>query len=286
MSQQMSSTVSGTDRPARRQARSGWSPTMVVGTVLLTLILAGVVFAPFLTGFDPSAISRETLQAPSALHILGTDELGRDVLSRVFHGGRASLAVGILSGLIAIVIGVSLGLVAGLTGGLIDEALMRFTEVFQVLPRLLVAIVVVALLGGGQTTIILVIGLLSWPPTARIIRTQALSIRHEEFVSAAILSGATFGRLMIRHLLPNVLPFVIVSASMQIANAILSEAALSFLGLGDATHPSWGLMLQQSQSYLRQAWWMSAFPGMALALSIFGLNIMSDALGRKLQGSA
>lgn len=283
----MSHVMSDTARPTQRsKAGAGWSATVVFAVLSISLILFSVIFAPVVTGFDPGAIGPATLQAPNMAHLFGTDELGRDVLTRVLYGGRASLAVGVLSGLIAIVIGVTLGLLAGLTGGLVDEALMRFTEVFQVLPRLLVAIVVVALLGGGQITIILVIGLLSWPPTARIIRTQALAIRHEEFISAAILAGAGFARVMIRHLLPNVLPLVLVSASMQIASAILSEAALSFLGLGDATHPSWGLMLQQSQSYLRQAWWMSAFPGAALALSIFGLNIMSDVFGRKLPGSA
>jgi peptide/nickel transport system permease protein len=263
-----------------------WPISAKIGGALLALVLLGVVFAPLITSADPMALGAKPLVPPGQGGLLGSDDLGRDMLARVLYGGRISLLVGIVSAFIAVVLGLSIGIVAGFFGGAVDESLMRFTEMFQILPRLLVAIVVVTLLGGDVMNVIFVIGILSWPPTARIIRTQVLVIRHEEFIAAAILSGATYWRLISRHVLPNVLPFLLVSASIQVASAILSEAALSFLGLGDPSLPSWGQMLQQSQGYLRQAWWMSAFPGLALAITILGLNLLGDGLSSKLPGAA
>lgn len=256
-----------------------------LAALLLTVILISVSLAPQLSGFDPMQLSNDALAGPGGLHLLGTDNLGRDMFSRVLHGGRISILVGVSSAIIAVVLGLSVGLVAGFSGGLIDELLMRFTEIFQIVPKLLVAIVVVALVGGSMLNVILVLGILSWPPTARIIRSQVLVLRKEEFVSAAILSGATYLRILTRHLLPNIMPFLFVSASLQVATAILTEAALSFLGLGDPSSPSWGLMLQQSQSYLRQAWWMSVFPGSFLALTILSLNLLGDGLSSRLPGN-
>lgn len=263
-----------------------WPASARIGGALLAVVLTGVAFAPLITSADPMALGATPLLPPGQGGILGTDDLGRDMLARVLHGGRISLMVGIVSALIAVGLGLSIGIVAGFSGGAVDESLMRITEMFQILPRLLVAIVVVTLLGGTVMNVIFVIGILSWPPTARIIRAQVLMIRHEEFIAAAILSGATYWRLITRHVLPNVLPFLLVSASMQVASAILSEAALSFLGLGDPSYPSWGQMLQQSQGYLRQSWGMSAFPGIALAVTILGLNLLGDGLSSKLPGAA
>jgi peptide/nickel transport system permease protein len=183
--------------------------------------------------------------------------------------------------MIAVLVGTMIGTVAGYFGEGIDDLLMRFTEVFQIIPRFLLAIVVVALLGGGQGKIILIIGLLSWPGTARVIRSQLLVIRGEEFVSAATMSGASSARIIIRHILPNVLPFIIISASLQTAAGVLVESYLSFLGLGDPSQPSWGLLLQQAQLYLQQAWWMSAFPGTFLSMTILGLNLIGDGLASR-----
>lgn len=259
----------------------GISASLAVGIVLVAIPFLAAVLAPLLTGVDPLALSPQTLRPPSFAHPMGTDDLGRDVFARVLYGGRMSLTVGLFSAAITIFIGTSIGVVSGYFGGRTDEILMRMTEMFQIIPRFLLAIVVVALLGGGQFKIIFIIGILSWPGTARIIRAQLLVLRREEFVLAATMGGASPGRVIVRHVLPNVVPFIIISAALQTAGAILVESFLSFLGLGDPSRPSWGLLLQQAQLYLQQAWWMSAFPGFALSMTILGLNLMGDGLASK-----
>jgi peptide/nickel transport system permease protein len=259
----------------------GISASLAVGILLVAIPFLAAVLAPLLTGADPLALSPLTLRPPSFAHPMGTDDLGRDVFARVLYGGRMSLTVGLFSAAITICIGTSIGVISGYFGGRTDEMLMRMTEMFQIIPRFLLAIVVVALLGGGQFKIIFIIGILSWPGTARIIRSQLLVLRREEFVLAATMGGASPGRVIVRHVLPNVVPFIIISAALQTAGAILVESFLSFLGLGDPSRPSWGLLLQQAQLYLQQAWWMSAFPGMALSMTILGLNLMGDGLASK-----
>lgn len=255
-----------------------------VGLFLLGLIFASSVLAPWLTPWDPLELSSNVLLPPDSSHLFGTDDLGRDILSRALYAGRTTLILGGFAALVAVLIGVTVGLCAGFFSGVVDDILMRVTEVFQIVPKLLAAIVVVALIGGSTLNVILVLGLLSWPPVARVIRAQVLVIRQEEFISAAIMSGATYGRVIARHILPNVVPFLVVSACLQVASAILSESALSFLGLGDPGNPSWGLMLQQSQSFLRQAWWMSVFPGVMLAATVLGLNLLGDGVAALHQG--
>jgi peptide/nickel transport system permease protein len=253
----------------------------IIGIVLVTIPLLAALLAPYLTGADPMALSGQTLRTPSFAYPMGTDDLGRDVFARVLYGGRISLTVGVFSALIAITIGTAVGTIAGFFGGRVDDILMRVTEMFQIIPRFLLAIVVVALLGGGQAKIIIIIGLLSWVGTARVVRAQLLVLRGEEFVLAATMGGASSSRMILRHILPNVVPFIIVSGSLQTGGAILTESFLSFLGLGDPSHPSWGLLLQQAQLYLQQAWWMSTFPGLALSMTILGLNLMGDGLASK-----
>jgi peptide/nickel transport system permease protein len=253
----------------------------IAGLCLVAVPLLAALLAPLLTSADPLALSAATLRAPSFAHPMGTDDLGRDVFARVLYGGRISLTVGVFSALIAIVIGTAMGTISGYAGGRADEILMRVTEMFQIIPRFLLAIVVVALLGGGQVKIIVIIGVLSWVGTARVVRAQLLVLRGEEFVLAATMGGASPARVIVRHILPNVVPFIIVSGSLQTAGAILTESFLSFLGLGDPAHPSWGLLLQQAQLYLQQAWWMSTFPGIALSITILGLNLLGDGLSSK-----
>ena len=204
----------------------------------------------------------------------------RDVFARVLYGGRISLVIGLFSALLSVCFGMTIGMTAGFFGGAIDETLMRITEVFRILPKVLVAVVVVSLIGGGLGNEILVIGSLSWPATARVIRGRVQIIRGEEFIAAAAMSGATRARIVWRHVMPNVLAYFLVSTSLQIASAIMSELFLSFLGLGDPAHPSWGLLLQQGQLFLRQAWWMTTFPGIALALTVLGLNLLGDGFDR------
>jgi peptide/nickel transport system permease protein len=269
-------------RPApRRRWKLLANLSLSIGLVLVVIPSLTAILAPLLTHADPMALGPESLLPPSSVHFMGTDDLGRDEFARVLYGGRISLMVGLFSALIAVSVGTLIGTVAGFFGGGIDDLLMRFTEVFQIIPRFLLAIVVVALLGGGQGKIILIIGLLSWPGTARVIRSQLLVIRGEEFVSAATISGASSARIIIRHILPNVLPFIIISASLQTAAGVLVESYLSFLGLGDPSQPSWGLLLQQAQLYLQQAWWMSAFPGTFLSMTILGLNLIGDGLASR-----
>ncbi|MCC7106091.1 MAG: ABC transporter permease [Chloroflexi bacterium] len=269
---------------ARQRAPSplDLQPAALIGTFLLVVILLTAILAPFIVPFDPQSMSDATLRPPDSIFWMGTDDLGRDVFSRVVYGARVSLTIGLFSALIATLVGSCVGALAGYFGGLTDDLLMRLTELFQVIPRFLLAIVVVALLGAGQWKIILVIGLLSWPGTARIVRAQFLLLRRQEFVLAARVVGAEHRRVIVTHIIPNVLPFIIVSGSLQTASAILVESFLSFLGLGDPSEPSWGLLLQTAQLFLRRAWWMAAFPGIAIFLTILALNLAGDGLGELL----
>jgi peptide/nickel transport system permease protein len=250
----------------------------VVGAILVLIVGIGVVFAPLLTSADPLGLGPDRLLDPSWAHPFGTDDLGRDTFARVLYGGRASLVIGLFSAAISVVLGMTIGMLAGFFGGALDEVLMRITEAFQILPKLLVAVVVVAMIGSGLANEVLVIGLLSWPGTARVIRGRVQVIRHEEFIAAAEMSGASWLRVLVRHVAPNVMAFLLVSASLQVASAIMSESFLSFLGLGDPAHPSWGLLLQQGQLFLEEAWWLTTFPGIALAMTILGLNLLGDGL--------
>ena len=264
--------------PAWLRRVLGSSAAAIVGGVLVAIVVTGVLFAPLFTSTDPMALSAETLLEPSWAHPLGTDDLGRDNLARVLYGGRVSLLIGLFSAALSVILGMTIGMVAGFFGGVLDEVLMRITEAFQILPKLLVAVVVVSLIGSGLANEVLVIGLLSWPVTARVIRGRVQVIRHEEFIAAAEMSGASWLRVLTRHVAPNVFSFLLVSASLQVASAIMSESFLSFLGLGDPTHPSWGLLLQQGQLFLNDAWWLTTFPGIALAMTILGLNLLGDGL--------
>jgi peptide/nickel transport system permease protein len=275
---------SGAPANSKRRSRRRGLPanlSLSIGMVLVAIPCIASLLAPLLTSADPMALGVDILRPPSWAYPMGTDDLGRNEFARVLYGGRISLMVGLFSALIAVSVGTLVGTVAGYFGGRIDELLMRITEVFQIIPRFLLAIVVVALLGGGQVKIILIIGLLSWPGTARVIRSQLLVLRGEEFVLAATMSGASASRIIVRHILPNIVPFIIISGSLQTAAGVLVESYLSFLGLGDPSHPSWGLLLQQAQLYLQQAWWMSAFPGTFLSVTILGLNLMGDGLASR-----
>ena len=254
----------------------------LIGAVLTGVVVLGALAAPLLTGADPLALGQDILARPGLAHPMGTDDLGRDLFARVLYGGRVSLGVGLFSALLSVVFGVAVGLVAGYAGGLADEVLMRVTEVFQVMPKLLAAVVVVSLVGSSLTNEVLVIGLLSWPATARVIRGRVQVLRGQEFLHAARMGGASPLRILWRNLLPNVAAYVLVSTSLQIGSAIVSESFLSFLGLGDPGHPSWGLLLQQGQLFLQRAPWLTTLPGMALAMTVLGLNLLGDGLsGRR-----
>ena len=248
-------------------------------------VLAGVV-APS----DPFRASGPPLQPPSARHWLGTDDLGRDVFSGVVHGSRLSLLVGLVAALTSGLVGTLVGSVAGYFGRVADDTLMRLAELVQVVPRFFLALLVAALFGPSVGVITLLLGLTFWPSTARLLRAQILSLRRRDFVLAARALGVSEWRILAGHVLPNALPVVIVNTALQIGSAILVEAGLSFLGLGDRSVASWGNMLNSAQPLIRIAWWTSVFPGLAITLTVVAANLVGDglsaALDPRLHGSA
>lgn len=261
-------------RPARMQlnltAILGWG---LVGVALLIALLA-----PLLAPADPWDSLTSPFTPPGGEYPLGTDDLGRDLLSGVIYATRTSLIVGLSATFIATTIGMTLGAAAGFYGGLMDDFLMRFTEFFQVIPRFFLALIAVALFEPGLVTITIVLGLTSWTLTARLLRSQILAAREREYVIAARALGARNGRILWRHILPNTITPIIVHTSLMIGQFILIESSLAFLGLGDPNNISWGYMLQNAQPFLRLAWWMSFFPGLAVALTVLGFNLLGDNL--------
>jgi peptide/nickel transport system permease protein len=267
-------------RPARDFARRFASSRPAVAASLFLLIVTLLaVFAPWVAGYDPLVGGADALRPPlGAGHLLGTDHLGRDIWAQLVYGARVSLTVGALAAGAAVLIGVLVGAVSGFVGGWVDTGLMRFAEFFQTLPRFVLALIIVAIFGGGIERTIFVIAILSWPQAARVVRSSYMSLREAPFVDAARVGGMGPAAIIMREILPNVVAPVIVIASLDVATAILLEAGLGFFGLGDPNHPSWGTMLNQAQQYLRLAWWMSVFPGLAIALTVLSCNLLGDAL--------
>ena len=261
----------------RTWSRLARSHAAAFGLIVVAIAVIGGVVGPWLTG-SPSAMGPKVFCPPGLDCLLGTDDLGRDMLARVAKGARVSLLVGLTAAVVSVVVGVIIGALAGFAGGRTDEFFMRVAEAFQIVPQFFLAILVVALFGPSLTKIVLVIALLSWPSTARIIRAEFLKLRSQDFVAAARLAGASRMTLVFREILPNALPPVIVNASLQIAAAILTEANLSFLGLGDPDMVSWGQLLFSAQPFLNQAWWMALFPGLAILLATLGFNLLGDGL--------
>jgi len=250
----------------------------LLGLLAIAALLIVAVLAPALASRDPFRISSQAFLSPGGGAFLGTDNLGRDVWSGVLYGARVSLAVGCFAALTSTLIGIMVGGVAGFYGGKLDAILMRGTELFQTIPQFFLALVIIALAGPGLGKVILVIGILGWPLTARLVRAQFLSLKAREFVEAARALGVGDPRMIVRVILPNALPPVIVTASLEIAHAILLEAGLSFFGLGDPNFMSWGMMLNNAQGFLRRAWWMSVFPGTGIFIAVLGFNLFGDAL--------
>lgn len=251
----------------------------VIAMVFVGIVVLMAVAAPLVAGADPQAGSPNALQPPLTPGApLGTDHLGRDVWAQLVYGARVSLAVGGLAAASALAIGVVVGALAGFFGGVVDATLMRISELFQTLPRFVLALIIVALFGAGLLKLIAVIAILSWPHTARVVRASFLSLREAPFVDAARVGGMGSGAIIVREALPNVMAPIVVTGSLDVAAAILLEAGLGFFGLGDPNLVSWGGMLNQAQQYLRQAWWMSLFPGLAISLVVLAFNIMGDGL--------
>ncbi len=251
-----------------------------VGLIILFAIVAISLLAPLLFPRGPWAMGGRPFLPPMTdmRFPLGTDTTGRDILAGLVWGGRVSLLIGLVSTIVSVVIGVVIGAIAGYGGGHIDSALMRFTEIFQVVPSFALALVLVAVLQPSVGSIVAAIGVVSWPPVARLVRAEFLSLRSRDFVLAAKLQGQGALRIMFRQMLPNVASPIIVMASLMVATAILLESSLSFLGLGDPNQMSWGFMIGASRTVLRQAWWMATFPGLAIAITVLALNILGEAL--------
>jgi peptide/nickel transport system permease protein len=259
----------------RLKARPGSQAALV--TIAAAIALA--LLAPLVQISDPFAGSVASLLPPlSPGHPLGTDHLGRDMWSQLVHGARVSLTVGILAAASAVVIGTTIGAVAGYFGGWLDSTLMRLSEFFQTLPRFVLAIITIAFFGSGLVNLIAVIAVLSWPQTARLVRAGVLTLHSAAFVDAARVGGSSTTTIIVREILPNVVAPIVVTGSLDVAIAILLEAGLGFFGLSDPNLVSWGGMLNQAQDYLRQAWWMSVFPGLAISIVVLSFNVLGDAL--------
>jgi peptide/nickel transport system permease protein len=255
------------DRPAGR-----------LGLALTGVLAVAAILAPLLAPADPYAITGPSLAPPGGAHPLGTDALGRDLLSGLLFGARTSLGVAVAVGLIVLVIGGLVGGFSGYLGGRWDEALMRMTEFFQALPRFFLAILAIAVFGPGLDRLVIVLGLTSWTMLARVVRSEVLSLREREFILAARALGASNARIVLRELLPNALPAALALLGLIMGNVLLLEAGLGFLGLGDPNAITWGLLAGAAQPYLRLAWWLPFFPGVAILAAVLGLNLLGDAL--------
>jgi peptide/nickel transport system permease protein len=266
-----------------RRLRESWTRfcrnrLALAGLALLVLSVAMALAAQFVAPEGPFQMTGERLKPPSLEHLLGTDHLGRDVLAGVLYGARTSFAVGLLSVVMSLALGILVGALAGYYGGWVDDVLMRFTEVFQVIPRFFLALIIVAIFGANLWGIIFVIGVLNWAEIARLLRAEFLTLRERPFVTAARAYGARDLQIMLVEILPNASSTVIVAASLQVASAVLLEASLSFLGVGDPKVMSWGTMLNSAQQFLRYAWWTATFPGLAICLMTLGIALISDGL--------
>lgn len=250
----------------------------VVGLLVFGLPLVVVLLAPLLFQGDPRDPSAAAFLAPSLRHPMGTDDLGRDLLAALAHGGRASLLSGGLVALAATALAIVLGVVAALSGGMVDRVIVRLMDVSQIVPRFFLALLATAWLGPGWVTLAGILALTGWATLARQIRAEARSLRHAAFVEAALLLGASRASVAVRHLAPLMLPLALPHVPLILCSALLIEAGLCFLGAGDPNRLSWGLLVQTGQAHALRAWWLVLFPGMALALTSVGLTLL--ALGR------
>ena len=255
------------------------NPGGLIGLVLLVAVVAVALLAPLLAPVDPWEMVGAPFEPPFSPDLpLGSDTMGRDIASGLAHGARVSLAIGLSSTLAALLVGVVVGATAGWFGGLVDAGLMRVAELFQTIPGFILAVLLVATLGPSLSHEILAIAAISWPPLARLTRGEFLRLRNRDFVRAAACQGERPAALVLRHILPNAVAPIIVTGSLTVATAILIESALSFLGLGDPNLMSWGYMVGAARTVIRQAWWMSVFPGAAILVTVLAINLVGEAL--------
>lgn len=282
--QQTPASVTNIDLPVHKR-RSLWrrfsrSRVAVVGVVIISILLLAAGFANLVAPYNPDEINLNVrLQAPSASHLFGTDQLGRDVLSRAIYAGRVSLTVAIVAVMIIVTLGILVGSMAGFFGGILDTILMRFTDVVMSFPTFFLVLGMVAILGRSIAIMIMVLGITSWPSTARVVRGQFLSLRERDFVSAERVGGASNLRIIFRHILPNVVGPILVIATLQVAWTILAEVGLSFIGLGvQPPTASLGNIVADGRAYLYEAPWITLFPGGLIFLYVMSFNVIGDAL--------
>lgn len=270
-----------------RSSLIGWivrilgNPIVALAVLALVVFVVVAIFAPLISPHSPTAQSLAMRLRPPGTegHLLGTDQLGRDVLSRLIYGARISLAVGFLVMLLTAILGVTIGLVSGYVGGMLDTVIMRIVDMWLAFPFLLLAIALVAVLGQGMDKLIIALVLSGWPGFARPVRAEVLQLREREYTLSARVLGVSPAGVMFKHLLPNIMPTILVLAALDLGATILSLAALSFLGLGvGAEVATWGGMLASGRNYVATAWWLSAFPGLAIFLVVMSSNLLGDWL--------
>lgn len=264
-------------RFAKRYIRSR---NVMVGSIALVIIIVLVLLAPIITPYEPTEqFRRDRLQPPSAQYLLGTDNLGRDIFTRILYGGQISLQVGIFSVAIGATLGILLGLMAGYFGGWTDTIIMRFIDMMLAFPGILLALVIIAVLGRELQNVMIAVGVSSIPIYTRVVRGSTLSIKQFDYVTAAQALGGSSWRIMLKHILPNVIAPIIVVTTNGVAGAIIAGAALSFLGLGQQPpDPEWGLMLNEGREYIRVAAWVTTYPGVAIMITVLSINLLGDGL--------
>lgn len=255
-----------------------------LGVVLLGFIVIVALGADRIAPTDPFALTGASLQAPGRAHPMGTDALGRDVFSAVVHGARASGLIALTAGILIGGTGLLVGVVGGYLGGRVDTALLRLTELVQVLPRFFLAIVVVAVLGPGIDRVVIVLGLTSWPDLSRIVRAEVASLRSSDHIAAARVLGAGTPRILRHHVAPAVLPVTIAVLSLAVAQVLLVEASLGFVGLSDPSVMTWGLLAGNARDFIRSGWWLALFPGLAVTTAVLGLNLTGDLIAARIGG--
>ena len=262
------------------------NPAAIAGGLALVGVVGAAVAAPWVAPHDParqSLIRRFTppvwAEGGHPAHLLGTDQVGRDILSRMIHGARISLVVGSAAVVVSLVVGVTLGLLSGFIGGRLDVAVMTVVDITLSFPQLLLALAFVAALGPSLVTITVVLGLTGWERYARVVRAEVLALREKDFVEAARAMGVSSSRIVLRHVLPNTFSSIIVMSTLQVAQAILQEAALSFLGVGSGSaYPTWGQMIALGRDFVSVAWWLATFPGLAILTTVLAINLVGDRL--------
>jgi peptide/nickel transport system permease protein len=283
--------VEAADGSLARAGSRSWrklvrNPAALVGALILLVVVVAAIGADWIAPHDPAKQSLVRRFMPPAWsaggspnYLLGTDQVGRDILSRMIHGARISLTVGVAAVLVSLLVGVGLGLISGFVGGRIDMVIMTVVDVTLSFPQLLLALAFVAALGPSLTTVIVVLGLTGWERYTRVVRAEVLALREKDFIEAARAMGVGWARTLVRHVLPNTFSSIIVLSTLQVAQAILAEAALSFLGVGTGgTYPTWGQMISLGRNFVTVAWWLPTFPGLAILLTVLAINLVGDRL--------